>query len=256
VNPYKSHDQLFNEILTSYRNAAPSGNSTELYVRAAGLASVLWGLYRLIAWTLAQMFPSTAAPETLERYAQELGLDKRDGESWESLLTRVLDIYRNISGGGNRSDVERWALEVKISTEDGDEFVDSAKCHPAKFGPGTSVIVVSKAVGTPSQALRDAIRDSIIERGPVAPAEVYVLAPSTRPVAITITMVGGSISTASALIAAYVASLQPGQTLFPVILRGLCMQAGATVEPVVLPSAPTIPGPFERIVLDGAITWL
>jgi uncharacterized phage protein gp47/JayE len=256
VNPYKSHDELYNEILTSYRNAAPTALTAELQIRAAGLASVLWGLYRLIAWTLAQMFPSTAAPETLERYAQELGLDRRDGEAWETLLGRVLDIYRNISGGGNRADVERWALEVKITVDDVEEFVDSAKCYPAKFGPGTSVIVVSKAVGTPSLALRNAIRDAIVDRGPIAPAEVYVLAPTTRPVSISITMVGGSVATATSLITSYIAGLQPGQRLFPVVLQGLCMQAGASTQPTIDPAAPVIPGPFERIVLDGTITWL
>lgn len=259
MNPYKSYDQLFNEILTSYRNASPNADvsdGSELYIRAAGLASVLWGLYKLVAWTLAQMFPTSAAPETLERYGQELGLEHRDGESWESLLERVLAIYRNASGGGNPSDVERWAMEVKITVDDVDESADSVKCYPAKFGPGTSVLLVSKAVGTPSQALLDAIRDSVVERGPVVPAEVYALAPTTRPIALTITMVGGSIPSATALITAYMASLQPGQTLLPLIIKGLCLQAGASGEPTVVPGVATIPGPFERIVLSGAITWL
>lgn len=256
MNPYKSHDELYNEILTSYRNAAPTAISAQLQVWAAGIASVLWGLYRLIAWTIAQMFPSTAAPETLEKYAQELGLDRRDGEAWETLLGRIHDIYRKISGGGNRSDVERWALEVKITVDDVEEFVDSAKNYPAKFGPGTSVTVVSKSVGTPSQALRDAIRDSIVDRGPIAPSEVYVLAPSTRPVALSITMVGGSVAAATSLITAYFSTLQPGQRLFPVVLKGLCMQAGASAEPIIDPASQVIPGPFERITLDGAIVWL
>lgn len=255
MNPYKSYDQLFDEILTSYRNAAPGALTTELYIRAAGLASVLWGLYKLIAWTIKQMFPTSAAPETLDLYAQELGLTKRDGESWQSLLERILNIYRNVSGGGNPTDVERWAMEVKITVDGVDEYADFVKSYPAKFGPGTSVILVAKNSGSPSQALLDAIRDDNLNHCPVVPAEVYAVAASTRTVPLSIKMSGGSTLEATSLITAYVASLQSAQTLFPLIIKGLCMQAGATVEPEITPPLPTIPGAFERIVLGG-ITWL
>lgn len=255
MNPYKSYDQLYDEILTSYRNAAPTALTAELHLRAAGLASALWGLYKLIAWTIKQMFPTSASPETLEQYAQELGLTKRDGESWESLLARVLSIYRNVSGGGNPSDVERWAMEVKITVDGVDEYADSVKSYPARFGPGTSVILVSKNSGAPSQALLDAIRDDNLDRCPVVPAEVYAVAATTRSVSLSIKMSGGSTAQAESLITAYMASLQPAQSLLPLIIKGLCMQAGAGSEPEVTPALPTIPGAFERIVLGG-ITWL
>lgn len=257
--PYKSYDDLFSQILTSYRNASPNADTavgSELYIRAAGLASCIWGMTRLVLWMLDQMFPTTADPETLERYGIEFGLDKREGESWQQFLDRLLAIYRNTSGGGTPTDVERWAMDVTVSNAGVEEKADSVKCYPALFGPGTSVLLVSKTIGTPSQALLDRIVEVVLEKGPVVPAEVYAFAPTTKPVALSISMVGGSRDSATSLIVEYFSSLRAHQPLFPVIIQSLCLQAGASVPPTVTPSAQVLAGPFERIILDGAITWL
>lgn len=256
--PYKSYDELFSQILTSYRNASPNADTSkgsELFIRAAGLASCVWGVTKLILWTLNQMFPTTADPETLERYGIEFGIDKRDGETWEQFLERLLAIYRNTTGGGTQADVERWAMDVVVDNAGVEEKADSVKCYPAKFGPGTSVLLVSKTVGTPSQALLDRIVEVVLEKGAIVPAEVYALAPTTKAVALSIAMIGGSRDSATSLIAEYFASLRPGQAVFPVIIQSLCLQAGASAPPAVTPSTQVLAGPFERIVLDGAITW-
>lgn len=255
MNVFSSYDECFNEILVSYQNASPSADvskGSELYVRAAGLASCVWGLVRLLQWTYRQMFPTTADPETRERYGIEIGVVKQDGESWEQFLERLLGIYRNASGGGNKTDVEAWAMGVVV---DG-ERASNVTCYPAKFGPGTSVLLVTKASGQPSQALLDRIVEVVLENGPVVPAEVYALAPTTRPVTLSIAMNGGSVSQASSLITSYIASLLPGQPLIPVVLQAMCIQAGAVPTPVITPATEVIPGPFEKIVLNGAIQWL
>jgi len=117
------------------------------------------------------------------------------------------------------------------------------------------VLLIKKTNGDPSQTLLDRIRDVCAENGPVVPCEIYVLKPSTRSFTLSIQMAGGSQSQAETLIAAYLATLQPGQILQPVVLQGLCLQAGASVAPSITPSQPLIPGPFERLVLSGSITW-
>lgn len=260
MNVYSTYDSLFDEILTAYRNAssvADTSKGSELYIRAAGLASCVWGVIQVIKWNYRQQFPSSADPETLEREGLELGIERQDGESWEQFLQRLLGIYRNLSGGGNRTDVETWAMEVVINIAGVEERASSVKCYPAKFGPGTSVLLVTTSSGSPSQALLDRIVEVVLDKGPVVPAEVYAIAPSTRPVAISVDMSGGSVPQATSLITAYVASLQPGQPLVPVLIQAMCIQAGAATSPMpsITPASEVLPGPFERIVLNGAITW-
>ncbi|HOX53316.1 MAG TPA: baseplate J/gp47 family protein [Fibrobacteria bacterium] len=257
MKSYKSYDELFSEILTSYGNASPNASTmvgSELYIRAAGLASVVWGLYKEASWVYDQIFPTTSDPDGLLRHAQDLGLDKRPGESWSALLDRILAVYRNPSGGGNPTDYERWSMSVKVQVNGVEESATSVTCYPAKFGPGTVVLLVQKASGDPSQTLLDRIRDVVLENGPVVPAEVYVLKPSTKAIAISIQMAGGDRSKADSSILSYLATLLPGQTLQPVVIQGLCFQAGASSASIT-PSQPTIPGPFERIVVQGSIAW-
>lgn len=255
---YKSYDELFSEILTAYQNANPNASvlvGSELYTRAAGLASAVWGLFKENRWVYDQIFPTTANPDGLLRHGQDLGIDKRDGESWESYLARILAIYQNPSGGGNATDYERWAMSAKVLVGSVEESADGAKCYPAKYGPGTIVLLITKTSGDPSQALLDRIRDVCLENGPVVPAEIYVLKPSTRPFTLSVQMTGGNRTQAESLILGYLATLLSGQILQPVVLQGLCFQTGAS-QVLVTPSQPLIPGPFERLVLSGSITWL
>ena len=255
---YKSYDELFSEILTAYQNAAPDAPvsaGSELYMRAAGLASAVWGLLRENRWVLDQIFPTTASPEGLLRHGQDLGIEKRDGESWESYLERILAIYQTPSGGGNKTDYERWAMSVKVLVGGVEESADAATCFPAKFGPGTVVLLIERTGATPSQTLLDAIREYVLEVGPVAPAEVYVYRPSTRSFSLSIQMAGGDRAKAASLIQTYLATLLPGQILYPEAIKGLCYQAGAS-QAFPTPSTPQIPGPFERLVLSGEIAWL
>lgn len=254
---YKSYDELFSGILVSYGNASPNASTlvaSDLYIRAAGLASAIWGLYKENAWVFDQIFPTTADPDGLLRHAQDLGLTKADGESWDSLLQRILAIYRNPSGGGNKTDYERWAMSAKVTTLGVDESPDKATCYPAKFGPGTIVLLIERTSAPPTQALLDRIRDVCADNGPVTPCEIYVLKPSTRSFALSIQMAGGNRVQAESLIQAYLATLLAGQTLYPVVLQGLCLQAGAS-QALITPTQAQIPGPFERLVLSGAITW-
>lgn len=254
----KSYDQIFSEALTSFRNASPNADvsvGSELYIRAAGLASCRWGLIQLLRWNFNQMFLSTADQSTLERFGTEYDVTKGIGESWEQYLARLTAIYRNQSGGGNQTDVERWALEVTVAVDSAEQRADTVRCFPAKYGPGTSVLLVTTATGSPSQALLDRIVEVVLEKGPVVPAEVYATTPTTLPIALSITMVGGRQVEAATAVLSYTSSLQVGESFQPVIVQSICMQAGASALPIVVPSAPVKPGPFQRVVLDGDITW-
>ena len=254
----KSYDQIFNEVLTSYSAASPNadvGEGSELYIRGAGIASCRWGLIQLLRWNYNQMFLSTADQSTLDRYGLEYDVTKGVGESWEQYLARLTAIYRNQSGGGNPTDVELWALGAVVTVDGVEQRPDTAQCFPAKYGPGTSVILITTATGTPSQALLDRVVEVVLEKGPVVPAEVYAVVASTLPISLQITMTGGRQSDAAAAILSYLSSMRVAESFQPVIIQAICMQAGATALPTVIPSAPVTPGPFQRITLEGDIVW-
>lgn len=251
---YRTYDALFSAILTSYQNASsdPARKPVvgdELYMRAAGLASALWGLYREAAWVKAQALPTTADGPELELHAQEHGLTKGAGESYGALLERLLNRLRNPPAGGNKTDYENWAMEVEVAGE----RADTVRCYPAGLGPGTCVLVVSRASATPSQALLDQIRAVCLDRGPVVPAEVYVWAPSFRDLDLSIAAPGADRAIAEGKIRAYIAELLPGQALYADVLKAYCYLAGATSVSLALPNQ--VPGKFEQIRLRS-LAWL
>lgn len=255
---YKSFDEAFEEVLVSYRNADPNcdtSTGSDLYVKGAGLASCVWGMQKLATRTVNQMFLSSADQETLLRAGIDLNVAKADGESWEAYLARLEDVVRHASGGGNRTDIERWAMEASYTSGGVTERPDSAQCFPAKFGPGTVVVVITKASGDPSESLLAAVRSYLMDRIAVVPAEVYVFKPTMRTFVLEITMAGGSRDKAAAGILSYIASLTSNMAFHPVVVEGICWQSGASAVTIDLPLAPIIPGPFERLVLSGAITW-
>jgi uncharacterized phage protein gp47/JayE len=253
MSTYTSYDDVFQDVLTAYGNAAPDHQIVVgdlLYVRAAGLASAMWGLYREADWVERQIWPDTADPDSVIHHAGQIGLSQQSGEDVAGLLARFLARLRTPAAGGNAIDIQNWAMAVPS----GSEAIASVKCYPAGYGPGTRVIVVKKVDGTPaSDALLAAIKADSLVRGPVAPAAVYVLNPATFPIDISITMVGGSSDLARTLISSWMASLESSQSVNPLVFQAFGYQAGATIVTVNSPTVVTTPTQWGLVTVNSLL---
>ncbi|MDP2166776.1 MAG: baseplate J/gp47 family protein [Thermodesulfovibrionales bacterium] len=143
----KDFNELFNAILTDYKNQFPEADTSQaslLYIKSACLASALWGLYKHQEWVGLQIFPDTADSEYMEHHAWLRGVSRKAGETDEELLARLLEYLRRPPAGGNKSDYEKWALEITN--------VAGAYCFPLAQGLGTvDVLIIADEDATGSE---------------------------------------------------------------------------------------------------------
>lgn len=151
-----------------------------------------------------------------------------DRESDVALLARLLARLRNPPHGGNASDYLAWALAVPGVTE--------AYVYPLRRGVGTVDVVIEGAGGgLPSAQLVTDTQAAINAVKPVT-ADCLVLAPTLVPVAITaaLTLSGITLSTAvsaiNAKLAAYFASLKPGDTVIKTRISALIADTAGVVD--------------------------
>ncbi len=133
----KSFDEILDAILTDYGNQFPEADTSKgtlIFIKAACLASALWGLYKYQGWIAKQGFPDTADTEALDHHAWVRGLTRTAGETDAAYLARLLDYIRKPPAGGNKSDYVKWALEISN--------VAAAYCTPLGNGLGTVDVVI------------------------------------------------------------------------------------------------------------------
>lgn len=110
-------DELKNDILRDYRNLIPGADTSRgsiLNVNASAIASAIWGLYKNQKWLEKNIVPDSPSREVLERWASIFAIDTT-GLDDVQLLRIILDRFRRPAAGGNKYDLERWALEVTSS---------------------------------------------------------------------------------------------------------------------------------------------
>ena len=254
MSSYKSFDALFSAILTAYQNAGLASSITvgdELYVRGAGLASVVWGAYRECDWVANQIWPDTASQDGLLHWGSIKGITKNDGETWAAYLARVIKRFQAPASGGNKIDFEVWGMEATYGTQ----VASSATCYGGvdAYGPGTVVLVIEAADGPPSVELLSAIRDYCLAKVSAEFTELYVIAPTTTPINITLTMAGGDNVLAANLIKAFMASLSTGQPVYPEVFSAFCYQAGATAVTLESPQVMVSPDKFGKVVISSLV---
>lgn len=143
----KDFDELFNTILTDYKNQFPEADTSQgslIYIKSACMASALWGLYKYQEYISKQIFPDTADSENLDHHAWVRGLTRNPEESDSDLLARLLDYIRRPPAGGNQYDYVKWAQEIAN--------VKAAYCYPLAQGLGTvDLIIISDKDATGSE---------------------------------------------------------------------------------------------------------
>lgn len=249
----RTFDEILAGILTDFRNVFPTVDVSQgslAYMKAAGYASALWGLYRYMEWISRQAFPDTADTEALEHHAWVRGLSRTAGEDDAEYLARLLAYIRQPPAGGNAHDYEMWAKEI-------DDVADAYALPLAQGGESVDVIVLAD-VGATGSEIPDAellanVAAYIESVRPVGARFVRVLAPEVVSQNIIMTGVGAVLEpTVTADIEAYLAGFIPGQPLYLPQLLALATAAGVPNPVLVSPSATVTPAPGE-VLRPGVI---
>ena len=243
----KDFDEILNDILTDFRNILPGVDVSQgslAYMKAAGYASAVWGLYEYQDWINRQIFPDTADTAALEHHAWVRGIARTAGESDPLYLARLLDYIRRPPAGGNQYDYAKWAREI--------DGVAQAYVFPLAQGSESVDVVIVAGVATgseiPDQALPDAVAAHISDVRPVGARYVRVLPPTVVAQDVTMTGVGSSLAAAvSADITAYLLTFTPGQALYLPQLLGIATGNGAANPVLTNPVATVAPAGYEML---------
>lgn len=121
---YKSYDDLLEQILNSYANLDESPDvsiGSIAYIKAACLASMLWGLYKYDDYLANQIFMDSCDTDSLNHFGLIFGVSRLSGETDSDYSTRILGYLQQPPAGGTALDYQRWALATPASTANVDE---------------------------------------------------------------------------------------------------------------------------------------
>jgi uncharacterized phage protein gp47/JayE len=122
-------DTLMENILTDYSNLDPTPDTSEgtmVYIKAACLASMLWGLYRYQDYTAKQVFPDTADTDSLNHWGSVYGIARQTDETDSVYAARILNYLQTPPEGGTANDYQTWALSVTSTINAQEDFVPAA----------------------------------------------------------------------------------------------------------------------------------
>jgi uncharacterized phage protein gp47/JayE len=127
---YKSFDDLLEQILNTYSNLDESPDVTIgsiTYIKAACLASMLWGLYKYDDYLANQIFVDSCDTDSLNHFGVIFGVSRISGETDNDYAGRIQDYLRQPPAGGTALDYERWALATPATLGDiQEDFTPSA----------------------------------------------------------------------------------------------------------------------------------
>lgn len=186
------------------------------------------------------------------------GVDEESTQSWRA---RILERWQRPPRGGSKTDFETWAKEVPGITR--------AWCYPEWMGLGTvGVVVVSDTApaqtgGPVPDSATLARVDAYLKnpsRRPVTCHDIYVIAPTLKPLNITIGGLNPGTAAIKAAVEAEIKDLlvregQPGGELLVSHLRAaISTAAGEWDHTLIEPIYNVVHKPHEMPVL-GAITY-
>lgn len=178
-----------------------------------------------------------------------------DEEDDESLRARILEIRRNPPGGGNKTDLIRWAKQVSGVTR--------AWVSTGENGAGTATIrfVCDGADDPiPTSADEQKVYDHLHDLVPVTLVENYsVVAPVRNAVDLTIELVADSTAIRSAITAAvddfFRRESEPGGTVYiSRLIEAISAASGEYAHRLVSPTVDIVAG-TNQVSLLGDITW-
>lgn len=183
------------------------------------------------------------------------GADEESVESWRQ---RILERWQKPPRGGSKTDYETWAKEVPGITR--------AWCYPEWMGLGTvGVVVLSDNAGTgpvPDETTLERVREylSHTSRRPVTCHDIYVIAPTLKPLDLVISGLTPNAEEVRAAITAELEDLlrreaEPGgELLISHVRAAISTAAGEWDHNLISPIYNVVHRPFELAVL-GNIVW-
>lgn len=268
ANPFlKDFNDILQSILTDYGNLDPAPDTTAgsiVYIKAACLASMLWGVYRYQDYLAKQMFPDTADTDNLNHHGYVYGLGRNSGESDSDYLARILGFIQQPPAGGNRKDFQTWALDTQaVPGLTGSFTIASATVQipgdilSPSVPPGSVDIVVLPNDETilGSTGMRDlthACYTGIEGVRPVTANHVNVYEAIVSLQTIEVRVVGSTdTATMASDISAYMATMAPGQALYKSKIESICIEDGAISATMLSPSGDVLPAPHVVIRSNG-----
>jgi len=254
----KEFDDLLDQILVDYSNqdSAPDTTAGSItYIKAACLASCLWGIYRYQDYLAKQVFVDSADTDNLNHHGSIYGIARTPTDTDATYLQKILDYLRQPPAGGNKLDYENWAKAAPGATGadfDGIITVDSATIITAADGliPGNISITVMPtdeiALGTTGmQDLVDNVYDYVEARRPVTANQMTVQQPTVTYLDIAITVTGPTGVTLDTVlmtadVEAFVSSTIAGDPVYRSQLQSICIQDGALNAVVATPASDAI----------------
>jgi uncharacterized phage protein gp47/JayE len=254
-NPFQmSLDDILNAILIDFQNTNPgvdTSKATLAFMKAAGYAGALWGLYKYQEWISNQIFPDSADEPQLYHHGWVYGLTPNAGETDAQFLGRLLSYIQQPPAGGNQYDYVKWAKSVA--------GVASAYCVPLGQGLGTVDVVIlaepSSGSIIPTAPLLAAVLAYINQMCPTSVQYTRVLAPTVITQAVTMATSGPNKDPAQTAtdITNYLNSFVPGQTLYLSQLTAIALQDGAQDAEISVPAANVVATPYQ-LIQPGVIT--
>lgn len=200
----------------------------------------------------------TAAPANVQSAASIVSMTGgTDVEAPSSLLARLLFVLRNPPCGGALHDYYTWAMNVP--------GVARAYPYSQRRTPGSVDVVILTAGGMPDGPLVAAVQAYLDTQRPVT-ADVLALAPTGVSVNITgtLTLAAGYLlaevgAAINAKLAAYFATMKPGDTVYLHRIRTLVSETPGVVDFVLAAPAANVATLVDATHLEmpvlGVTTW-
>jgi len=188
--PIPDFEELRQRYLQEVLNQAPeaaTGDDSDHFVRASGIAAAVESLHQHVSWLSRQVFASTADVEYLEQLAGERGLPRKPaalatgsitisgtattpvsaGMQWQAPNGALYQLTANATiGGGGTVVVAAQALVAGVG---GNLAAATVLTQAAPIAGVTGAVIVSMADGEAAET-DDSLRERLLERMRNAPA--------------------------------------------------------------------------------------
>jgi uncharacterized phage protein gp47/JayE len=239
-NPFlRNFDDILDELLIDYKNLSPSPDVSEgsiVFIKAACLASMLWGLYRYQDFISLQPFPDTCDTENLNHWGSIYGITRNTGESDHDYAGRIIGYLQAPPEGGTAEDYMTWALAITTTINVQENF------SPAAVNVVANTITLSVDWDTDTSTFPNIVTFSTngtLPSGLSLGTQYYIIHDGTYTIQVSTSRGGSAVALGSQGTGTH--------TIVPAVTPLYHAQAAYVITPN-SPSSPTIPGTVSVVI--------